>query len=186
MEGAWGLTVGSAYWSQPGPVSRSQSDFGAFLDPVADKLLVCACLVLLTGAMGMAVAIPTTVIVSREIAVSALREWMASRGKSGLVAVGWWGKLKTAAQMTSLLLLLAARAGERDVPFLTSSVPCPPLLPLLAPAQIQWSAPAGHPTPSPVDAACRWYGLALLNVATGLTITSGFAYFRAALASAPP
>ena len=54
--------------------TRPQSEFGAFLDPVADKLLVCACLVVLSGAMGAVVAVPTAIIVSREIAVSALRE----------------------------------------------------------------------------------------------------------------
>ena len=53
---------------------QQSTPFGAFLDPVADKLLVCACLVVLSGAMGAVVAVPTAIIVSREIAVSALRE----------------------------------------------------------------------------------------------------------------
>ena len=82
------------------------SEFGAFLDPVADKLLVCSCLVLLSGALGAVVALPTAVIVSREVGVSALRQWMGERGLRDAVAVGWWGKLKTASQMLSLQLLL--------------------------------------------------------------------------------
>ena len=68
-----------------------QSEFGAFLDPVADKLLVCTSLVLLSGAMGAAVALPTAVIVGREVGVSALREWMATTGRSDVVAVSRWG-----------------------------------------------------------------------------------------------
>ena len=90
------------------------SALGAFLDPVADKLLVCTCLVLLSGAAGPVVAAPTAVIVCREVAVSALREWMGSRGKSSAVAVGWWGKAKTATQMASLLLLLIAQPGANS------------------------------------------------------------------------
>jgi len=88
------------------------STLGSFLDPVADKLLVCTCLVLLSGALGAIVAVPTAIIVCREVAVSALREWMGARGQSAAVAVGWWGKVKTATQMTALLLLLLARPGE--------------------------------------------------------------------------
>jgi CDP-diacylglycerol--glycerol-3-phosphate 3-phosphatidyltransferase len=83
------------------------SQFGAFLDPVADKLLVCTCLVLISGAVGAIVAIPSSLIISREIAVSALRDWMGTRGHGDTVAVGWSGKVKTAAQMVALLLLLA-------------------------------------------------------------------------------
>jgi CDP-diacylglycerol--glycerol-3-phosphate 3-phosphatidyltransferase len=89
----------------------AQSPFGAFLDPVADKLLVCVCLVLLSGTAGPAIALPTALIVSREIVVSALREWMAARGLGSRVAVGPWGKVKTAAQMAALQLLLLARAA---------------------------------------------------------------------------
>lgn len=82
------------------------SDFGAFLDPVADKLLVCACLALLSGAFGAVVALPTAVIVCREVAVSALREWMGAQGAREAVAVGFAGKVKTTAQMAALQLLL--------------------------------------------------------------------------------
>ena len=84
------------------------SDFGAFLDPVADKLLVCTCLALLSGELGAVVALPTALIVCREVAVSALREWMGARSQSAAVAVGWWGKVKTATQMVALQLLLLA------------------------------------------------------------------------------
>ena len=87
------------------------SDFGAFLDPVADKVLVCTCLVLLSGELGAAVAVPTALVVCREVAVSALREWMGARGQRAAVAVGKWGKIKTACQMVALQLLLLAYAS---------------------------------------------------------------------------
>eukprot|EP00310_Coccolithus_braarudii_P014784 CAMPEP_0183344482 /NCGR_PEP_ID=MMETSP0164_2-20130417/10150_1 /TAXON_ID=221442 /ORGANISM="Coccolithus pelagicus ssp braarudi, Strain PLY182g" /LENGTH=194 /DNA_ID=CAMNT_0025515483 /DNA_START=203 /DNA_END=788 /DNA_ORIENTATION=- len=83
-----------------------QSDFGAFLDPVADKLLVCTVLLLLSGSLGAIVSLPAALIVCREIGISALREWMAIRGAHATVAVGWSGKLKTATQMSALQLLL--------------------------------------------------------------------------------
>ena len=84
------------------------SELGAFLDPVADKLLVCTCLALLSGELGAVVALPTALIVCREVAVSALREWMGARGARAAVAVGPWGKVKTATQMVALQLLLIA------------------------------------------------------------------------------
>lgn len=87
---------------------------GAFLDPVADKLLVCVCLVLLTSELRLA-RLPTAVIVGREVAVSALREWAAGRGASKRVAVSSIGKLKTAVQMISLLLLMLARPGNEGM-----------------------------------------------------------------------
>ncbi|WP_024303714.1 CDP-diacylglycerol--glycerol-3-phosphate 3-phosphatidyltransferase [Pseudogulbenkiania sp. MAI-1] len=83
------------------------SAFGAFLDPVADKLIVAASLILLVqlsrteGWMAM-------IIIGREIAISALREWMAEMGTRKSVAVAYIGKLKTAAQMVAILLLLYA------------------------------------------------------------------------------
>jgi CDP-diacylglycerol--glycerol-3-phosphate 3-phosphatidyltransferase len=82
------------------------SPFGAFLDPVADKLMVSTALVLLAGRYGAEVAIPTSVILARELAVSALREWMAQRGKRDSVKVGMQGKVKTAATMMALTILL--------------------------------------------------------------------------------
>jgi CDP-diacylglycerol--glycerol-3-phosphate 3-phosphatidyltransferase len=82
------------------------SPFGAFLDPVADKLMVSTALILLSGRFGMHVVIPTCIILARELSVSALREWMAQRGLRDLVKVGFQGKLKTALTMLTLTLLL--------------------------------------------------------------------------------
>lgn len=83
------------------------SRFGAFLDPVADKLLVAVCLVmLLYDAPSLLLAIMTSVIIGREIAVSALREWMAEIGTRAVVAVSWLGKLKTGFQMTAIGMMI--------------------------------------------------------------------------------
>ncbi len=87
------------------------SPFGAFLDPVADKLMVSTALILLTGKYGAIVAIPSAIILAREIAVSALREWMASKGKRDSVKVGFQGKCKTAFTMLSLTIILAVPDG---------------------------------------------------------------------------
>lgn len=81
------------------------SAFGAFLDPVADKLMVAAALILLVQ-LGRVDAVIAVVIIGREITISALREWMARVGKSASVAVAYVGKLKTAAQMVAIPLLL--------------------------------------------------------------------------------
>jgi CDP-diacylglycerol--glycerol-3-phosphate 3-phosphatidyltransferase/cardiolipin synthase len=83
------------------------SPMGAFLDPVADKLMVAAALVLLVQADPTPwLAVPAVVIVGREITVSALREWMAEIGARARVAVSAVGKFKTAAQMVAVILLL--------------------------------------------------------------------------------
>lgn len=92
------------------------SPFGAFLDPVADKLMVSTALILLSGTYGPVVAIPSAIILAREIAVSALREWMASRGKRDSVKVGFQGKCKTAATMVALSVILAIPEGWTTVP----------------------------------------------------------------------
>lgn len=81
------------------------SAFGAFLDPVADKLMVAAALILLVQ-LARVDAIIAVIIIGREITISALREWMARVGKSASVAVAYVGKLKTAAQMAAIPLLL--------------------------------------------------------------------------------
>jgi len=81
------------------------SAFGAFLDPVADKLMVAAALVILVQ-LERADAIVAIIIVGREITISALREWMAHLGAAKSVAVSFVGKLKTAAQMVAIPLLL--------------------------------------------------------------------------------
>ncbi len=81
------------------------SAFGAFLDPVADKLMVCAALLILLD-LGRVDAIIALIIIGREITISALREWMAKIGASASVAVSWLGKFKTAAQMIAIPCLL--------------------------------------------------------------------------------
>ncbi len=81
------------------------SQLGAFLDPVADKLMVCAALVVLLG-LGRIDALVALVIIGREITVSALREWMAQIGASRSVAVSSLGKIKTIAQMIAIPVLL--------------------------------------------------------------------------------
>ena len=83
------------------------SDLGAFLDPVADKLMVCAALILLTDYYHTwFITIPSIIIISREILVSALREWMGEIGKRANISVSWIGKSKTFMQMISILFLL--------------------------------------------------------------------------------
>ena len=81
------------------------SAFGAFLDPVADKLLICASLLVLLG-QGRVDPLIALIIIGREIAISALREWMAHIGASRSVAVHMLGKLKTVAQMVAIPFLL--------------------------------------------------------------------------------
>jgi CDP-diacylglycerol--glycerol-3-phosphate 3-phosphatidyltransferase len=81
------------------------SAFGAFLDPVADKILVCAALLVLLE-LGRVNALVALVIIGRELAISALREWMAQIGASGSVAVHMVGKLKTMVQMIAIPFLL--------------------------------------------------------------------------------
>ncbi len=86
---------------------KQQSEFGAFLDPVADKLMVGTALVLLVSAHpGPLLAIPAAVIIGREIAISALREWMANIGDTTKVAVSMIGKIKTTAQMLAIGFIL--------------------------------------------------------------------------------
>ena len=83
------------------------SDFGAFLDPVADKLMVsCALVVLVQADPRIAVAVAAAIIIGREIAVSALREYMAQLGVRSRVAVANIGKIKTSAQMVAICMLL--------------------------------------------------------------------------------
>ena len=81
------------------------SAFGAFLDPVADKFLICASLLVLLG-QGRVDALVALVIIGREIAISALREWMAQIGAVRSVAVSLLGKLKTVVQMVAIPFLL--------------------------------------------------------------------------------
>ncbi len=87
------------------------SRFGAFLDPVADKLMVTVALILLvsrnpTEYPAIFLAIPAAIIIGREITISALREWMAEVGESAKVAVSYIGKIKTAAQLVAIPMMI--------------------------------------------------------------------------------
>ncbi|MBU2956011.1 CDP-diacylglycerol--glycerol-3-phosphate 3-phosphatidyltransferase [Marinobacter sp. F3R08] len=86
--------------------------FGAFLDPVADKLMVAVALaVLIEEHSAILLTIPATIIIGREIVISALREWMAEIGSRASVAVSYIGKIKTTAQMAAIVGLLAFPPG---------------------------------------------------------------------------
>lgn len=100
---------------------HQSTKLGAFLDPVADKIIVCIALVMIVGEPQFqflslhstvisipiaALTIPAAIIVTREIIVSALREWMAELGKRTSVAVSYLGKIKTTIQMLALIVLL--------------------------------------------------------------------------------
>jgi CDP-diacylglycerol--glycerol-3-phosphate 3-phosphatidyltransferase len=83
------------------------SKFGAFLDPVADKLMVAVALILIVdGNPAPWIAVPAAIIISREITISALREWMAELGQRSKVKVSALGKFKTTAQMIAIFALL--------------------------------------------------------------------------------
>lgn len=85
------------------------SPFGAFLDPVADKLIVSVSLVMLVESYATPwLTLPAVIIIGREIVISALREWMAELGKRASVAVSYVGKVKTALQMLAIFLLIIA------------------------------------------------------------------------------
>src|SRR5688572_68952 len=81
------------------------SAFGAFLDPVADKVMVAAALIILVQ-LSRVDAIVALIIIGREITISALREWMAQIGQSKSIAVSFLGKIKTATQMVAIPMLL--------------------------------------------------------------------------------
>ena len=128
------------------------SAFGAFLDPVADKLMVATALFLIVQGHPTAwMALWAAVIVGREIAVSALREWMAELGQRARVKVATIGKIKTVAQMVALLCLLYS------------------------------ISPARPPRPAPWMGELVFHvGDWLLAGAALLTLWSGFEYLRAA------
>lgn len=91
---------------------QQTSRLGAFLDPVADKLVVAIALVFLVSEVHFVyLAVPAAIIVGREIVVSALREWMAEAGKRASIAVSFIGKIKTTLQLVSILVLLLSRPG---------------------------------------------------------------------------
>ena len=92
---------------------NQSTPFGAFLDPVADKLMVAAALVLLVERYDhWWFTVPAIVIIGREIVISALREWMAELGKRTNVAVSYIGKVKTTFQMLAIIVLLAAGPSD--------------------------------------------------------------------------
>ena len=127
------------------------SAFGAFLDPVADKLMVAVALFLIVQGHPTAwMALWAAVIVGREIAVSALREWMAELGQRARVAVATVGKIKTIAQMVALLCLLYAISPAKHAP-------------------LPWMGET-------VFRIGDW----LLAIAAMLTLWSGYEYLRAA------
>jgi CDP-diacylglycerol--glycerol-3-phosphate 3-phosphatidyltransferase len=128
------------------------SAFGAFLDPVADKLMVAVALFLIVqGHPTPWMAFWAAVIVGREIAVSALREWMAELGQRATVKVAAIGKIKTVAQMVALLCLLYSVTPEKP------------------PRPVPWMGDI-------VFLIGDW----LLAAAAVLTLWSGLAYLRAA------
>jgi CDP-diacylglycerol--glycerol-3-phosphate 3-phosphatidyltransferase len=93
-----------------------ESAFGAFLDPVADKLMMAVALFLLVQSHPTwLLAVTSAVIVGREITVSALREWMAFVGERGRVKVQWIGKFKTVMQIVAILILLWERDKDATV-----------------------------------------------------------------------
>ncbi|MFT5662782.1 MAG: CDP-diacylglycerol--glycerol-3-phosphate 3-phosphatidyltransferase [Gammaproteobacteria bacterium] len=88
---------------------KQESAFGAFLDPVADKLIVVVAVILIVESHpSIYIALPSIIIVAREISVSALREWMAELGNRTAMKVSFVGKAKTTAQLSSLILLIYA------------------------------------------------------------------------------
>ena len=97
--------------------------FGAFLDPVADKLIVVTALVLLIGHHhNWWLTLPGLIIVGREIVISALREWMAEMNSSGQVSVNTLGKVKTTIQMIAIALLLAHPPEPMSVTLISTYV----------------------------------------------------------------
>src|SRR5699024_2521452 len=100
---------------------QQTSAFGAFLDPVADKLMVTAALLILLS-LHRIDPVVAFIIIGREITISALREWMAKLGASGSVAVHWLGKFRTAAQMIAIPCLLYARPLDEAALFMIGKV----------------------------------------------------------------
>lgn len=95
---------------------KQTTKFGAFLDPVADKLMVAIALMLVVGEFGsIYITLPALIIIGREIVVSALREWMAELGKRTSLAVNRVTKIKTAIQMVALILLLLYSPGGEKI-----------------------------------------------------------------------
>ena len=155
------------------------SPFGAFLDPVADKLMVSTALIVLSGRYGGLVAIPSSIIMAREVGVSALREWMAQRGRRESVKVGMQGKVKAALTMVtlSLMLLVPEGVGLNDVGW-TKRLP-PTLL-----GSVGGVVGGGGGATMGGNSGLSWMlgpSLIMLFASAIITVTSGSVYFRAAL-----
>ncbi|GAB0491428.1 hypothetical protein MMPV_002681 [Pyropia vietnamensis] len=139
---------------------EATSAFGAFLDPVADKLMVCTAFVCLAAGVGgwgrPAVIAAAAVTVCREVGVSALREWMAEVGARGVVRVGFAGKVKTTVQMVGLTLLLGCWGG-----WARGGV---------------WGGLWG----AHVGSVCYAAGVGGVVLAAALAVSSGLGYLRAA------
>ena len=154
------------------------SNFGAFLDPVADKLMVSTALIVLAGRYGGIVAIPASIIMARELGVSALREWMAQKGLRDSVKVGMQGKVKAALTMVSLSLMLLVPEG-------------------VGLESVGWTkyigslgvGGSGIAEGTVMDGSIVYSGLAwmlgpsllMLFLSAIITVTSGSVYFKAAL-----
>lgn len=101
---------------------NQSSAFGAFIDPVADKLMVAASLIMIAADFQTwYIAVPAMIMIAREIFISALREFMSSRGKRDLVAVSTLGKYKTAAQMLGIMGLIWQ--PDYDIPLILFYLP---------------------------------------------------------------
>ncbi len=135
---------------------KQTTRFGAFLDPVADKLVVVSAIVMMVGDhASLWLTLPGLVIVGREIVISALREWMAEMNRRGIVAVGLLGKVKTGVQIAAILFLLAFPPITDDARLLEGALDDPNSLGSLI-------------------------GYVLIYLAAIMTLSSMFVYLRAA------
>ncbi|WP_448549879.1 CDP-diacylglycerol--glycerol-3-phosphate 3-phosphatidyltransferase [Thalassotalea fusca] len=101
---------------------NQSSAFGAFIDPVADKLMVAAALIMIAEDFGVWwISVPAMIMIAREIFISALREFMSSKGKRDVVAVSTLGKYKTAAQMLGIMGLIWQ--PDYDIPLIIFDFP---------------------------------------------------------------
>lgn len=139
---------------------QQTSEFGAFLDPVADKLMVVSALSLLVCNLPVWwFAVPVALVLCREISVSALREWMASKGERDSVQVGNLGKWKTALQMISIsLLLFSSNPSDAVATASTNNLDDVGLM----------------------QSMILSFGLLGFYVSTALTMISGYQYFKVA------
>lgn len=128
------------------------TDFGKFLDPLADKMLVISALVVLQH-MGLIHPVITVIIIARELMVTSIR-LIAASSEGKVIAAGWWGKAKTVTQMIATILLMVEPV-------------------LLGKAELEWKLPLLTGTTAETTAV---FGTILLYVATALTIISGVDY----------